>query len=74
MTWQAIGEWVVIEKTISSGMGKIVQMADNQGEVVSCDWNPEIIGKTVIFDKFSRINSESKYVLVKYQDVMAVKE
>ena len=74
MTWQAIGEWVVIEKTVSSGMGKIVQMADNQGEVVSCDWNPEIIGKTVIFDKFSRINSESKYVLVKYQDVMAVKE
>ena len=74
MTWQAIGEWVVIEKTISSGMGKIVQMADNQGEVISCECNPEIIGKTVIFDKFSRINSESKYVLVKYQDVMVVKE
>jgi len=74
MTWQAIGEWVVIEKTISSGMGKIVQMADNQGKVISCDWNPEIIGKTVIFDKFSRINSDSKYVLVKYENVMAVKE
>ena len=74
MTWYAIGDWVVIEKTISSGMGKIVQLADNQGEVVSCECNPEIIGKTVIFDKFSRINSESKYVLVKYENVMAVKE
>jgi hypothetical protein len=65
MTWQAIGDWVVIEKTISSGMGKIVQISDNQGEVVSCEYNPDIIGKTVMYDKFSR---------VKYQDVMAVME
>tara|TARA_B100001093_G_C26733401_1_gene973316 strand:- start:182 stop:406 length:225 start_codon:yes stop_codon:yes gene_type:complete len=74
MTWKAIGEWVVIEKTVSSGMGKIVQMSDNQGKVVSCAIKSDIVGKTVIFDKFSRINSESKYVLVKYTDVMAVKE
>lgn len=74
MTWQAIGEWVVIEKVISSGMGKIVSMSDNEGEVVSCECNPDIIGKTVIFDKFSRINSDSNYVLVRYENVMAVKE
>tara|TARA_R100000231_G_scaffold88765_1_gene67205 strand:+ start:430 stop:654 length:225 start_codon:yes stop_codon:yes gene_type:complete len=74
MTWKAIGEWVVIEKTVSSGMGKIVQMSDNQGEVISCECDSTIVGKIVIFNKFSRINTDSKYVMVQYSDVMAVKE
>ena len=69
---RAIGDYVIIKIEVSTSTSGLQVKNDGQGIVHSCPLQPELHGKTVLFDDSHIYKNYENFLIVPFKNLLAV--